>query len=142
MINAYEIRFFQVGSASKGGDAILIRLLDEDQKPTIIVVDGGYKETGEKIIAYLKNLNISVIDLVINTHPDIDHISGLIRLFEEQSLTIKKLIMNRPWRDSNITADYFADSRITDKSVNKRMTEAFKYAYQLEQVAISEIMAL
>ena len=59
MINAYEIRFFQVGSASKGGDAILIRLLDEDQKPTIIVVDGGYKETGEKIIAYLKNLNIS-----------------------------------------------------------------------------------
>ena len=54
MINAYEIRFFQVGSASKGGDAILIRLLDEDQKPTIIVVDGGYKETGEKIIAYLK----------------------------------------------------------------------------------------
>ncbi len=24
MINAYEIRFFQVGSASKGGDAILI----------------------------------------------------------------------------------------------------------------------
>ena len=63
MINAYEIRFFQVGSASKGGDAILIRLLDEDQKPTIIVVDGGYKETGEKIIAYLKNLNISVIVL-------------------------------------------------------------------------------
>ena len=72
MINAYEIRFFQVGSASKGGDAILIRLLDEDQKPTIIVVDGGYKETGEKIITYLKNLNISVIDLIINTHPDID----------------------------------------------------------------------
>lgn len=139
MINAYEIRFFQVGNASKGGDAILIRLLDEYQKPTVIVVDGGYKETGEKIIAYLKRLNISIIDLVINTHPDIDHISGLIRLFEEQSLTIKKLIMNRPWRDSNITADYFADSRITDKSVNKRMTEAFKYAYQLEQAAISKI---
>ena len=33
MINAYEIRFFQVGNASKGGDAILIRLLDEYQKP-------------------------------------------------------------------------------------------------------------
>ena len=49
MINAYEIRFFQVGNASKGGDAILIRLLDEYQKPTVIVVDGGYKETGEKI---------------------------------------------------------------------------------------------
>ncbi len=139
MINAYEIRFFQVGSASKGGDAILIRFLDEYQRPTVIVVDGGYSETGEKIIEYLKSLNISVIDLVINTHPDIDHILGLIRLFEEPTFTINKLIMNRPWRDSNITADFFADRRITDKSVNKRMTEAFKYAYQLEQAAIAKI---
>ena len=139
MITAYEIRFFQVGSASKGGDAILIRFLNEYQSPTVIVVDGGYKETGGKIIEYLKSLKISVIDLVINTHPDIDHISGLITLFEEPTFTIKKLIMNRPWRDSNITADYFADNRITDKSVNKRMTEAFKYAYQLEQVAIAKI---
>jgi beta-lactamase superfamily II metal-dependent hydrolase len=139
MITAYEIRFFQVGSASKGGDAILIRFLDEYQRPTVIVIDGGYKETGEKIIGYLKTLNISIIDLVINTHPDVDHISGLIRLFEEPTLTIKKLLMNRPWRDSNITADYFADNRITDKSVNKRMTEAFKYAFLLEQAAIAKI---
>lgn len=139
MIYAYEVRFFQVGSATKGGDAILIRLQDEYRNHTVIIVDGGYRETGEKIIEYLNNVNISTVDLVINTHPDIDHISGLIRLFEEDSLTINKLIMNRPWRDSNITADYFADNRITDKSVNKRMTEAFKYAYQLEQVAINKI---
>ena len=45
MITAYEIRFFQVGNASKGGDAILIRFLDEFQKPTVIIVDGGYSET-------------------------------------------------------------------------------------------------
>ena len=112
MITAYEIRFFQVGSASKGGDAIFIRFLDEYQRPTVIIVDGGYKETGGKIIEYMKSLNISVIDLVINTHPDIDHISGLIRLFEETTFTIKKLIMNRPWKDSNITANYFADNRM------------------------------
>lgn len=80
MITAYEIRFFQVGNASKGGDAIFIRFLDEYQRPTVIIVDGGYKETGGKIIEYMKSLNISVIDLVINTHPDIDHIAGLIRL--------------------------------------------------------------
>lgn len=139
MISAYEIRFFQAGNASKGGDAILIRFLDDYQRPTVIVIDGGYKETGRNIIEYLKTLNISAIDLVINTHPDIDHISGLIKLLEEPTLTIKKLIMNRPWRDSNITADYFADNRISDKSVNKRMTEAFKYAYQLEQAAIAKI---
>lgn len=139
MISAYEVRFFQVGTATKGGDAILIRLQDEYLNNTVIIIDGGYRETGEKIIEYLDTLNISTVDLVINTHPDIDHISGLIRLFEENMLTINKLIMNRPWRDSNITADYFADNRITDKSINKRMTEAFKYAYQLEQVAIKKI---
>lgn len=139
MIRDYEIRFFRVGTSSKGGDAILVRLIDEYNNPTVIVIDGGYKENGEQMIAYLSSLRISSIDLVINTHPDIDHISGLIRLFEEESLSISKVIMNRPWRDSNITADYFYDNRITDKSVNKRMTEAFKYAYQLEQIAISKI---
>lgn len=139
MIKAYEIRFFQVGKTSKGGDAILIRLINEYNQPTIIVIDGGYAETGEKLKKYLENIGITTIDLVINTHPDIDHISGLIRLFEEDSITIKKLIMNRPWKDSNITADYFNDNRITDKSVNKRMTEAFKYAFNLEQVAIKKI---
>ncbi len=139
MIIAYEIRFFRVGNATKGGDAILIRLVDNSQNTSIIVVDGGYRETGESIIEYLKSLGISSIDLVINTHPDVDHISGLIRLFEEESLTIKKLIMNRPWRDANIKADYFEDGRITDKSVNKRMTEAFKYAYRLEELAIKRI---
>lgn len=29
MITKYEIRFFRVGTASKGGDAIFIRLYDE-----------------------------------------------------------------------------------------------------------------
>lgn len=139
MIKAYEVRFFRVGSSSKGGDAILIRLIDENHNPTVIIVDGGYRENGEHIIEYLSHLGINTIDLVINTHPDIDHISGLIRLFEEEDLTIKKLIMNRPWRDSNITADYFYDGRVTYNSVNKRMTEAFNYAYQLEQAAISKI---
>lgn len=139
MIKAYEVRFFRVGTLSKGGDAILIRLIDENNNPTVIIVDGGYKENGEKMIEYLSSLGISTIDLVINTHPDIDHISGLIRIFEEDGLTIRKLIMNRPWRDSNITADYFYDGRITDNSVNKRMTAAFDYAYQLEQAAIAKI---
>ena len=139
MIKSYELRFFRVGTSSKGGDAILLRIIDEYQNSKIVVIDGGYKETGEAIIDYLSSIGITTIDLVINTHPDIDHISGLIRMFEEDSLTIRKLIMNRPWRDSNLTAGYFNDGRITDNSVNKLMTEAFKYAYKLEQVARKKI---
>lgn len=37
MINAYEIRFFQVGSASKGGDAILIRLLEKIKNQRLLL---------------------------------------------------------------------------------------------------------
>lgn len=52
--NKYLIRFSQVGSGSKGGDAILIRLFDENDKEHLVLIDGGYKETGDKIVNYIK----------------------------------------------------------------------------------------
>lgn len=48
-INKYQIRFFSVGSESKGGDAILIEVFDENDKPHLAIIDGGYSEDGQKI---------------------------------------------------------------------------------------------
>ena len=45
-ISKFEIRFFSVGNSKKGGDAILIRLYDKDNNPTVIVIDGGYSDSG------------------------------------------------------------------------------------------------
>ena len=39
-INKYQIRFFSVGSESKGGDAILIEVFDENDKPHLAIIDG------------------------------------------------------------------------------------------------------
>ena len=50
----YLIRFFQVGNGSKGGDAILIRLFDDNDGEHLALIDGGYKETGDRIVNYIK----------------------------------------------------------------------------------------
>lgn len=87
MISKYEIRFFTVGHSSKGGDAIFIRLYDENDNPSVVVIDGGYSEDGDKIIRYmLDECQLSYIDYVINTHPDVDHISGLLTLFRSDEI--------------------------------------------------------
>lgn len=79
-INKYQIRFFSVGSESKGGDAILIEVFDENDKPHLAIIDGGYSEDGQNMVDYLVKRygddNKVVVDVVFNTHPDLDHISG------------------------------------------------------------------
>lgn len=134
-VSKYEIRFFSVGETKKGGDAIFIRLYDENDNVVVILIDGGYQATGQKIIDYMRSLDLDTINLMVNTHPDLDHISGLITIMDSSEIKVEKLLYNRPWRDHNITADLFADGRITDKSLNKRLTESFKKAYELEQSA-------
>src|SRR5690625_1574667 len=63
------VHFLDVGP----GDSILI------QTPTgkHILIDGGPPEAGKTVVNYLKALEIDKIDLLIATHPDIDHIGGL-----------------------------------------------------------------
>lgn len=139
-IKAYEIRFFAVGTASKGGDAILVRVIDENDITHIVVIDGGYKEEGERIVDYVSNdLGLDTIDIIINTHPDIDHISGLISIFNSDKVKVKKLIMNRPWRDASLKSSYFKDGRITENSLECRLKDSFKKAWELEQIAIDKI---
>lgn len=134
-VHKYEVKFFPVGSGTKGGDAIFIRLYDKDDNVTVILIDGGYQDTGASIINYMKSLDLDTINLMVNTHPDLDHISGLVTIMECPEIKVEKLLYNRPWRDNNITADLFSDGRITDNSLNKRLTQNFKKAFELEQLA-------
>jgi|SRR5690625_13597 len=64
-----HVHFIDVGQ----GDSILIQT---PAKKTVLI-DGGPPKAGQKIIDYLANLNINELDLIIATHPDIDHIGGL-----------------------------------------------------------------
>lgn len=128
--------FFSVGDGAKGGDAILIELFDEWDKPCVILIDGGYKETGKRICDYLKSrYEKPRIDLMINTHPDMDHISGLKTILEDENIQIYCIGMNRPWKDSGFTADYFKDKRITPNSLVDRIKNVFSTADEIESMA-------
>lgn len=139
IVDKYEIRFFPVGKSSKGGDAILIRLYDAQNNLYVIVIDGGYTDDGQAMLDYLSELGIDRIDLVVNTHPDEDHILGLLTIFNDENIEIGELLMSRPWLDANLKVSFFKDGRITQDSLNKRLIEKFNKAYELEQAAIKKI---
>ena len=132
----YQIRFFQVGEGAKGGDAILITLYDENDNEHLILIDGGYQKTGEAIIKYIKtHYDNHVIDYVFNTHPDRDHISGLIEVLSSDEIKVNHLVYNRPWVDASLKKEYFEDKRITSNSLLARIKKEFDLATQLEEIA-------
>ncbi|WP_341300374.1 MBL fold metallo-hydrolase [Lysinibacillus sp. FSL H8-0500] len=65
-----RVHFIDVGQ----GDSILI----ESPNGKTMLVDGGVKGAGQEIVAYLKGLGVNKLDIVVATHPDADHIGGLI----------------------------------------------------------------
>lgn len=136
----YEIDFLAVGDNSKSGDAIALRFGDLDgdrSEQTVVIIDGGYKESGEKLVEHIKtHYETDVIDLVILTHPDSDHASGLHVILEE--LEVKKLWMHKAWDHTDGKSILFKDGRVTDNSIEKRLKDSLEVAYALEQLAIEK----
>lgn len=77
-----DVHFIDVGQ----GDSILI-ITPSDKT---ILIDGGPPEAGKKVVSYLEERNIEEIDLLIATHPDIDHIGGLPHVMK--SFEIKQIL--------------------------------------------------
>ncbi|MEU0312970.1 MBL fold metallo-hydrolase [Nocardioides sp. NPDC006273] len=94
----YEIDYLWVGEKSNTGDAIAMRFTRPDiGNHAIVVIDGGFHETGDRLADHIKNYyGTSVVDLVVCTHPDDDHINGLFELVER--VTIHRLLIHRPSR--------------------------------------------
>ena len=97
----YEVDFLAVGEGEKSGDAITIRAGDLRNpspiyRPAVIVIDGGFAKNGEEIVSRIKQNDPNKhVDLVVSTHPDADHISGLQTVLEECS--VRALWMHLPW---------------------------------------------
>jgi beta-lactamase superfamily II metal-dependent hydrolase len=135
MINSgYEIDFIPVDSGKKNGDAITIRVTDNGVTK-IYVIDGGTKASGQNLVDHIKeHYNTNVVDYLINTHPDLDHVSGLTVVMEQ--LKVKELWMHKPWEHANEIIDDILDNRITVNSLTNRLQNSLKIAKQLEQMAI------
>ncbi|POM23805.1 ComEC family competence protein [Actinomadura rubteroloni] len=132
----FEIDFLPVGDESSGGDAIAIRcgnLYGPRSQQTVIVVDGGYTDDGEALVEHIaKYYNTTTVDIVVSTHPDQDHITGLKVVLEE--MHVKQLLMHLPWKHSSAMARAktvsFKVSTLSDK-----LKASLQGAASLEEVA-------
>ncbi len=73
-----KVHFIDVGQ----GDSTLIQSHDGKN----ILVDGGPRSAGNTVVAYLKALGIKKLDYVVATHPDADHVGGLIAVLNSISV--------------------------------------------------------
>jgi prepilin-type processing-associated H-X9-DG protein len=81
----FNIRFF----SARYGDAIRIAY-GEPTAPRLVLIDGGTGGTREQILADLKDYEAKggILELIVVTHVDRDHIEGILRLLEDEDFTL------------------------------------------------------
>jgi beta-lactamase superfamily II metal-dependent hydrolase len=132
----YEIDFLAVGEGTRGGDAIAMRYGDPGSSYNIHVVDGGDKDSGERLVAHIqKYYGTNAVDFAVLTHADMDHASGLRVVLEQCRVT--HLIMNRPWIHAELLVDRFKDQRWTVEGLRKRLRSDFSIIAELEELAVA-----
>lgn len=142
---AFEIDFHPVGDGEKGGDAITIQYgrlnstYNHSQK--VIVIDGGTLDSGKKVVEHIQNVyKTNTVDLIINTHPDNDHCSGLREVIN--NLMVKEIWIHRPWLSSKEFLNMFKDERITTNSLKERLKDALNVVSEIESLAKSKRITL
>ena len=125
----YDIDFLAVenedSDGSKSGDAIIINMLDEDTyEQRRVIIDAGFSATGEKVIDRFRSwYRTDHVDLVISTHPDNDHLNGLLTVIE--TLDVDELLMHLPWNHhgkANKLGNYDRIRAVYDAAIAKGVT--------------------
>lgn len=132
MSDFFEIDFLDVES-DKSGDAIPLRYQIDDTA-YIHVVDGGFQDTGQKVVDHIKKYydNPTYIDHVVVSHPDGDHAGGLRTVLE--TFEVGHLWMLRPWVYADEIIDRF--SRFSSvENLKKRLKEIYPNIAALEEIA-------
>lgn len=80
--NEMTVHFIDVGQ----GDSIFIKSPNGKN----MLIDGGIKGAGQNVVRYLRDEGVEHLDYVLATHPDADHIGGLIPVLN--SVSIKNFI--------------------------------------------------
>lgn len=99
LIIGYHLSFSPVAAEQKGQSEMKFHFIDVGQGDSMLIetpegktilIDGGPPKAAKKVIAYLNEHLIKTIDLLIVTHPDIDHIGGLPDLMK--AVKVKRII--------------------------------------------------
>lgn len=96
-----QVHFIDVGQ----GDSILI----ETPLNKTILIDGGPPGSGKKIISYLKTQGIDKLDLLVATHPDMDHIGGLPEVMK--AVTVNEILDTGKLHPTRTFAKYISEIR-------------------------------
>jgi len=134
---SFEVDFLSVGEGAKSGDAIALRygnFAGQRSEQTVIVIDGGTKESGENLVTHIqKHYGTSRVDVVICSHSDADHSSGLTVVLEK--LEVGRLFMHQPWNHAEDIAHLFDDDRVTHTGLEERAWRSLENARELEKLA-------
>ncbi len=90
------VHFINVGQ----GDATFIDYGDYE-----ILIDAGTRENGETVINYIQQYVNGKIELVIATHPDADHIAGLISVLN--TFVVEQILYNGESKDTQTFRDAY-----------------------------------
>lgn len=131
MTDFVEIDFLAVESV-KSGDAITVRY-SVNGKTVVHVVDGGFLDTGDKVVEHLKtHYQTTHVDHVVLTHTDQDHVNGLRKVLEQ--CTVGCLWMNRPWLYAEELINRFETYNSVD-ALRRRLRTVYEAAANLEELA-------
>ncbi len=77
-------------------DAIALRFKeDNDANQKVVVIDGGFSDVGDDVVNFIKDrYGASRIDLMVSTHPDNDHLNGLLTII--QQMPVDELLVHQP----------------------------------------------
>jgi beta-lactamase superfamily II metal-dependent hydrolase len=81
-----QISFIDVGQ----GDSALL----QDANGFDVLIDGGVPAAGPTVVAYLKQKGADHLEVMVASHPDSDHIGGLIDVLEDPGITVDALVLN------------------------------------------------
>jgi beta-lactamase superfamily II metal-dependent hydrolase len=132
----YQIDFFPVGDGEHSGDAIALRFGDfsDPMQTQVVVIDGGFQSSGEALVKHITEVyGTTYVDVVVSTHPDRDHSSGLSVVLE--GLKVGQLWMHKPWEHTQDIAKMFKDGRVTDMGVAEGIRKSLEDVRYLETLA-------
>jgi competence protein ComEC len=107
--------FIDVGQ----GDSILIKTPNGKN----ILIDGGNRYAGDEVISFLKQKGIHSIDLMVATHPDADHIGGLVDVLKQ--FPVKKVLDSGKVHTTETYTEYL--SLIDQKGIPLAIPSAGEY---------------
>ena len=109
------------------GDATLVTWGDGPSRHTVLI-DAGLRET--EAIAYLQSIGIFHFDLIILSHPDMDHLGGLLAIMESRTMSVDRI-----WCfDLNFLRHFITTGRIpAPQPATREVVYAFALRSTLDQ---------